>query len=167
MAQNFSSPLYIITERTQAILREDSSYYQSRILEESNERNSVHRPDQIINNTCILNGSTLKGRRDSMKGLLKLNSKVPVPVVPEKGVYMLPTCASKNKNNVWISFYQINDFEQCDNRTYVSFHDGTGLFVNVSESAFDMQYKRTGEIIARMNRSFFFGGGPFWWRPLL
>ncbi|WP_010531609.1 competence protein ComK [Lentibacillus jeotgali] len=164
MEGDFASPIYIITEHTKAILTKESAYYRSRILEESQERNTVLSPEKIIDNTCILYGSTLQGRRDSVKGLLKLNSKVPIPVIPEKGIYMLPTCASKNKDNVWFSFYHIDSFEQRDNGTYVSFHDGTGLFVNASETTFDMQYKRTSQLIAKLNRSFFFGGGPFWRR---
>ncbi|HLR61502.1 MAG TPA: competence protein ComK [Lentibacillus sp.] len=164
MGENFASPVYIITEHTKAILTKDSAYYRSRILEVSQELNSALRPEQIIDNTCILYGSTLQGRRDSAKDLLKVKSKVPVPVIPEKGVFMLPTCASKNKNNVWVSFYHIKSFERQGNGTYVSFYDGTGLFINTSESTFDMQFKRTGQIIARLNRSFFFGSGPYWWR---
>ncbi|SFB26939.1 competence protein ComK [Lentibacillus halodurans] len=163
MEGSFSSPVYIIGQQTKAVMTKDSAYYRSRILEVHRERHSVHRPEQIIDHTCVLYGSTLEGRRESVKDLLKLNSKVPVPVIPEKGVYMLPTSSSKNKDNVWLSFYHIDYFEQQDDRTYVKFHDGTGLFVNTSETSFDMQYKRTSQIIAKLNRSLFFGNRPFIW----
>lgn len=163
MGGKFSSPVYIIGRQTKAIMTKDSAYYRSRILEITRERHSVHSPEQIIDNTCLLYGSTMKGRRESVKDLLKLNSKIPVPVIPEKGVYLLPTSSSKNKDNVWFSFYHIDQYEQRDDKTYVAFHDGTGLYVNTSEAAFDMQYKRTSQIIAKLNRSFFFGNHSFRW----
>ncbi|QKY70453.1 competence protein ComK [Lentibacillus sp. CBA3610] len=161
MGGQFSPSIYIISRRTKAIMTKDSAYYRSRISEIAQDRHSVHSPEQIIDHTCLLYGSTLEGRRESVKDLLKLNSKVPIPVIPDKGVYMLPTSSSKNKDNVWLSFYQIDYFEQRDDRTYVVFHDGTGLYVNTSEATFDMQYKRTSQLIAKLNRSLFFGNRPF------
>src|SRR5699024_2614151 len=164
MGGKFSSSVYIIGQQTKAILTKDSAYYRSRILEVSRERHSVYSSEQIIDHTCLLYGSTLNGRREFVKDLLKLNSKIPVPVIPEKGVYMLPTASSRNRDNVWLSFYHIDQYEQRDDKTYVAFHDGTGIYVNTSEATFDMQYKRTSQIIAKLNRSVFFGNHPFLWR---
>ncbi|TFJ92228.1 competence protein ComK [Lentibacillus salicampi] len=164
MEGQFSSPVYIIGRQTKAIMTKESAYYRSRIIEVSRERHSVHSPERIIDHTCLLYGSTMEGRRKSMKDLLKLNSKIPVPAIPDKGVYMLPTSSIKNKDNVWLSFYHIEHFEQRDDKTYITFHDGTGLFINTSENAFDMQYKRTSQIIAKLNRPRIFGGRPFMWR---
>ncbi|MFD1363289.1 competence protein ComK [Lentibacillus salinarum] len=166
MGGKWSPPVYVVSKQTKAILTKDSAYYRSRILEITRERHSVYRPEQIIDHACVINGSTLAGRRESVKGLLKLNSKVPVPVIPDRGVYMLPTSSIKNKDNVWLSFYHIDYFEQRDDRTYVKFHDGTGLYVKTSETTFDMQYKRTSQIIAKLNRPLFFGNRPFVWRPV-
>ncbi|TMN21968.1 competence protein [Lentibacillus cibarius] len=158
--------VYIISQQTKAILAKDASYYRSLILEVSRRRHSVYHPERIIDNTCVLNGATLEGRRGSVKRLLNVCSKVPVPVIQEQGVYMLPTASSKKKDNVWLSFYHIDYYEQRDDRTYVSFHDGTGLYVNTSRQTFDMQYKRTGELIAKLSRPFFFGGNTFPWNHL-
>ncbi|WP_246202492.1 competence protein ComK [Virgibacillus doumboii] len=150
------SAIYIITQQTKAILSKDSPYYRSLIIEGQRERHSTYRPEQIIDHSCILYGSTLEGRRNAVKSTLKICSKVPVPVIPDKGVYMLPTSSTKNKDCVWISYYHIEDYEQRDDKTYVTFGDGTGLYVNTSESSFDLQYKRTSQLIARLNRSAFF-----------
>lgn len=155
MEGSFSS-CYIISQQTKAIMTKDSVYYRSRILEVPRERHSVRSPEQMIDHTCLLYGSTLKGRQEAAKDILRLNSKVPVPAIPDKGVYMMPTHSLRSKDNVWFSFYHIDYFEQRDNRTYVAFHDGTGIYVNTTESRFDMQYKRTSELIAKLNRPFFF-----------
>lgn len=157
MGDRSSSSVYIITQQTKAILTKESAYYRSQILEVQRERNSIFRPEQIIDHTCLLYGSTLAGRRAAVKGILKINSKVPVPVIPGKGVYLLPTSSTKNKDCVWLSYYHIDNYEQRDDKTYIAFSDGTGLYVNISESTFDLQYKRTSQVIAKQNRSVFFG----------
>ncbi|MBP1948812.1 competence protein ComK [Virgibacillus litoralis] len=157
MEDGISSSVYIITQQTKAILTHDSSYYRSRILETQRESHSIHRPEQIIDHTCLLYGSTLEGRRAAVKDILKINSKVPVPIIPGKGVFMLPTSSTKNKDCVWLSFYQIKGYEQRDGQTYIVFNDGTGLYVNTSEKSFDLQFKRTSQVIAQLNRSIFFG----------
>ncbi|MFC4558035.1 competence protein ComK [Virgibacillus kekensis] len=158
-----TTSVYIITQQTKAILTKESNYYRSRILEGQEERHSVFRPEQIIDHTCLLYGSTLEGRRAAVRDILKINSKVPVPVIPDKGVYMLPTSSTKNKDCVWLSYYHIEDYEQRDDKTYVAFTDGTGIYVNTSENTFDMQYKRTSQIIAKQNRSVFFGRRSLFW----
>lgn len=156
-----SNAVYIISRKTKAIMTQDSPYYRSRILEIGQEKQSVHSPEQIIDHSCILYGATLKGRRDSAKKRLKLNNKVPVPVIPEAYVYMLPTCSSRSKENVWLSICQIKQFDQEDNGTYVTFYDGTGLYVSTSESSLDMQYKRTSELMVKLNWRCFFGNDFF------
>ncbi|SFE10446.1 competence protein ComK [Lentibacillus persicus] len=156
-----STGVYIISRKTKAIMKKDSTYFRSRILESGKEIESVYSPEQIIDHSCLLYGSTLDGRRKSAQKILKLHSKVPLSVVPDKGVYMLPTNASRSKENVWLSYYHIKEFEQHDNRTYVTFQDGSGMYVSTSETSLNKQSERTGALIAKLNRSFIFGSSPF------
>lgn len=159
------SPVYIIKQQTKAILSKDSAYYHALIIEGQRERHSIYHPEQIIDHSCILYGSTLDGRRNAAKKILKISSKVPISVIPEEGVYMLPTSSIKSKNCAWLSYYQISDYEQRDNKTYVTFSDGTGLFVSTSERSFDLQMKRTSQLIASLNRSIFFPKKINSWNP--
>lgn len=149
--------VFIITQATKAIIAKDSAYYRSLILEGSNERHSLHRPEQVLDNSCLLYGSTLAGRRAAVQDVLKTNSKIPVPVIPGKGVYMLPTSSAKSKDCVWLSYYHIDFYEQRDNKTYVAFIDGSGLYVNTSVNTMDLQYKRTSQVIVNDNRAILFG----------
>lgn len=156
--------VFIVTQATKAIITKDSSYYRSLILEGPNERHSLHKPEQVLDNSCLLYGSTLAGRRTAAKDILKINNKIPVPVIPDKGVYMLPTSSAKSKDCVWLSYSHIEFFEQRDNKTFIAFNDGSGLYVNASESTIDMQYKRTSQLIVRLNRFILFGrrNNPFY-----
>lgn len=152
--------VFIITQATKAIITKDSSYYRSLILEGSSERHSLHKPEQILDNSCLLYGSTFAGRRTAAKKILNVTSKAPVPVAPDSGLYMLPTSSTKNKDCVWFSYHHIDFYEQRDDKTYVAFTDGGGLYVNTSVSSFDLQYKRTSQVIVKQNRSLLFGRRP-------
>lgn len=149
--------VFIITRATKAIIAKDSTYYRSLILEGSKEQHSLHRPEQILDNSCLIYSSTLGGRRTAAKKILRSTSKIPIPVSPEKGLYMLPTSSTKNKDCVWFSYYHIDFYEQRENKTYVAFNDGSGLYVNTSLSSFDLQYKRTSQVIVKQNHGLLFG----------
>ncbi|MDY7046468.1 MAG: competence protein ComK [Bacillota bacterium] len=155
MEQRITS-VYIISPQTKAILLKERSYFRSIILEGNMQRRSLHKPEQIINNSCLLYGSTLDGRRKAVKRILKSSSKLPVPIIPEKGVYMLPTASIKNKSCVWLAYHHIDTYEKYKDQTYIKFFDGNDLLINISHNAFDMQYKRTSQLIVHMNRGFLF-----------
>lgn len=157
MMDKSMTSVFIITKATKAIIAKDSAYFRSLILEGAHEQHSLHRPEQILDNSCLIYGSSLDGRRTAAKNTLKIRSKIPVSVIPEKGVYMLPTSSTKNKDCVWFSYYHIDSYEQRDSKTYVAFTDGSGLYVNTSTSSFDLQYKRTSQVIVRQNRTLLFG----------
>lgn len=156
--------VYIISPKTKAIMTKESAYYRAHILEENKENYSVHTPEQIIDYNCLLYGSTLKGRRGAVKDVLKSASKLPVPIIPDKGVFMIPTASTKNKDCVWVAYHHIDDYEQRNDRTFIAFHDGTGIYINTSVNTFDSQYKRTSQVIVHVNRGIIFGKSPYaWW----
>lgn len=158
-------PVYIISLKTKAIIPKESAYYRSLIIiEGGKEIHSIHSPEQIIDNSCLLYGSTLKGRKDAVKDVLKSASKLPVPVNPALGIFMMPTASTKNKDCVWLAYHHIDDYEQRDDKTYIAFYDGTGIYINTSVSTFDSQYKRTSQIIVHVNRGVLFGKNTYaWW----
>ncbi|MFD1172454.1 competence protein ComK [Oceanobacillus picturae] len=153
--------VYIITPKTKAIISHESSYYKSLIYETGRERHSIHNPTQIIDNNCLIFGASHEGIKKSVKDILRASSKLPIPVIPQEGVYMMPTASSKNKDCVWISYHQIASYEQQGDKTYISFLDGTGIYASTTESSFDMQYKRTSQLIVHLNRSVIFGRAAF------
>lgn len=150
-------PIYEIRQRTKAIITKDSAYSRALILDRHKERLVTYRPEEILRNSCLKYGASLEGRKEHVRDMLKINSNVPIPVDPSKGVYMIPTASAKRQDCVWISYYHIAYYEQRDDRTYIGFTDGTGLYVNTSVNKFDMQFKRTSQVIAGFHRSFIFG----------
>lgn len=150
--QKSNHRVYIITEHTKAILASQSSYYRSTVLEGKNEFRSVYTPEMILDHSCILYGSTLHGRRKAIREYFGITSKIPLMIDARKAIYMMPTSSTRRKDCAWLSFYQIEFYEQRDNRCYVQFLDGTGIYLSSSVNTLDMQHKRTSQIIASLNR---------------
>ncbi|WP_217586432.1 competence protein ComK [Lentibacillus saliphilus] len=147
---------YLISRNTKAILAHDSPYYKARIFEREEPENVIKSPQVILEENCIIYGSSLHGRRESVKKLLGLKYKVPIPVDPKKDVFFFPTAASRNKDCVWLAYYQIQNFREEGDRLKVQFLDGTCLLINVSLHAFSQQYLKTAQVITMMSRPSFY-----------
>ncbi|WP_156290904.1 competence protein ComK [Oceanobacillus salinisoli] len=161
--------IYMVTRETKMlILMESSMYYRSLIIEENQETDnsskySHFKPEQIIDYNCKRYGSTLNGRKEVVKEILHSSSKIPIPIIPHLGIYIFPTASNKNKNCVWLAYHHIKDYKEHNDKTMVSFFDGTGMEINSSTSVFDRQYKRASQVIVHFNRSLLFGKGPKLW----
>lgn len=150
-------PMHVITRHTKAIISRDSPYYCTEILDRYKGGRTNLKAEEVIKNSCLVYGVPLEGRIEAAKNVLNISSKVPFSVSWDEAIYMIPTASVKNKDCAWISYFHIDFFKQQGDKTYIRFRDGTGLFVNVSESQFDMQHKRTGQLIAHDYRSIIFG----------
>ncbi|MEC5424511.1 competence protein ComK [Virgibacillus sp. C22-A2] len=156
-----ASSVYIISPLTKAILTTESTYYRSLILEKNTKKKSIYTAEQIIDHNCLLDVSSIEGRRTVVKSILNASSKLPIPVSVEQGLYMLPTASTKNKDRVWLAYEHIEAYEQDGENTYITFRDGSGIYVNISQRAIDMQYKRASQVIVALNRPVIFGRSPY------
>src|SRR5699024_6497024 len=93
--------------------------------------------------------SSLDGREEYAVKILKTRSKLPVLVDEDNEVYMFPTMSKRNKNCIWLSYYHIHDYKGVDDRTFITFKDGAFLYVNSSIFSFDLQFKKTSQVIAQ------------------
>lgn len=152
--------LFEITPNTKAIYSCDTGYYRSKILEAKEEVCSVRYPITLLDDSCLSHGSSLEGREKAVRKILRTKSKLPIPVNPDKGIYMLPTLSKRNRDCVWLSYYLIDNYYQVDDRTLVTFTDGTYIYVKVSEASLDLQFKRTSQVIAQLNRETIFNQLP-------
>lgn len=146
-----------ITRDTKAISLCDTGYYRSKIFEKDEKYYSVRSPIALLDDGCIAGGASLEGREVAVRKILNSRSKLPIPVDPENGIYMLPTLSKRNKDCVWLSYYQIDKYEQIDERTLIVFKDGSTIYAKVSEAVLDLQFKRTSQVIAQLNSDKLFG----------
>lgn len=147
---------YIINRKTQAILHGDSPYYRTKIYEENREViYSKHHPLQIIDYSSTINGSSMDGRTKAVKRILKSKSKLPIPVIPQLGMFLFPTTSVRNRDCVCLSYYHVDEYKQLGNKLAVILKDGKVLKLDISYNQFDLQIKRTSQVIAYFHRLLF------------
>ncbi|MFC0299532.1 competence protein ComK [Virgibacillus soli] len=155
--QQRDQPVYIITERTQALYKSESSYYKTEILENVKRKKSRLSSLEIIDYSCIVQGSsTLKGRIESVINTFQIHNKVPIMINPVKGIYLFPTASIRSPHCVWLSYYHVYSYHQDGAQCYIEFTNGEGMYVAASENTIKMQRLRTSLIIAQVNKPYSF-----------
>lgn len=139
---------YIINEKTLAFTSIDSNYYRTKIYEENDIIYMHESPLTIIEKSCLHYGSSFEGRKEAAKQILNKNSKLPVTITPHIGLFFLPTTSHRNKECVWFSYYQVEDFFEFDDHLAVLLSNKQVINVNISYNQFDLQLKRTSQVIA-------------------
>lgn len=141
-----------------AIIPRNTGYTQTQILEKDMKLNVRLSALRILENSCLLHGESLRGRKVFAKEKLKTNRLLPIGVIPERGVVLFPTCSHENPDCQWFSYYHVKDCKQIDHRTRVEFIDtNTVFYTNVSERAFRAQYEKAARLITKYLEPRIFG----------
>lgn len=101
--------------------------------------------NDILNNSCIYYGSTLKGRIISCKKLINSYYKIPV-IISEKNNLLFFYI---NNNNLiyWFNFLNIKDYYKKDKKLIVEFINDFKLVLNVSYSVFHNQILKCSRLL--------------------
>lgn len=150
------SEIFIISRQTKVIATSESNYYRSDILDSKTVRQSIHPPEKILDDSCLLYGANLNGRRKAAAKLLQTNSKLPIAVNPNQGIYMIPTASSRKKDCIYVSYFHIKKYQAFDKKTRIHFVDGSCMVANTSVTSFDTQYKKTSQLIVHDHRDILF-----------
>lgn len=81
----------------------------------------------ILNKSCIFYGSSLNGRLNGSKDLLKCRYKLPIIISESNRLIFFPV----NKY-FWINFNMIESFEKKENHTIITFKNGYKRSIFVS-----------------------------------
>lgn len=139
---------YIVNEKTQAITSINSDYYRTKIYEENDIIYATEAPMTILEKSCLHYGSSFEGRREVAKQILNTNSKLPVAIKPFQGIFFLPTTSHRNEECVWFSYYHVENFVKSNSKLAVILNNNQVIHVNISYNQFDLQMKRTSQLIA-------------------
>ena len=101
--------------------------------------------NDILNNSCIYYGSTLKGRIISCKKLINSYYKIPV-IISEKNNLLFFYI---NDNNLiyWFNFLNIKDYYKKDKKLIVEFINDFKLVLNISYSVFHNQILKCSRLL--------------------
>ncbi|WLD94752.1 competence protein ComK [Alkalihalobacillus sp. AL-G] len=77
------------------------------------------KPWEIINNSCLFNGSSFQGRVEGAIHITKYNRMVPIMICNRQGIYFFPTQSSKSETCIWFAHDHIKaiiaiDSESCE-----------------------------------------------------
>ncbi|HZW68283.1 MAG TPA: competence protein ComK [Pseudogracilibacillus sp.] len=139
---------YIINEKTQAIAVMKSDFYRTKVYEMYDTLCIEEPPLRILENSCDSYGYPLYSWRNVIEETLDRKSKLPIPVSPPQGIFFVPTTSSRNKHCVWVSYYHISKYFQCENELKIILRGGQLISTDISLNQFKLQLKRTGLIIA-------------------
>lgn len=139
---------YKISAKTQAIMNVDQNYYKTKIIEEDAVAYSPFTPVKLIDYNCTENGASLDGRAQTVKKILGIKSKLPIPILHQAGIYMFPTTSVKNKDCIWLSYYHIKKYVQHGKQAMIYLADNSSILINISLNQLDLQIKRTSQVIA-------------------
>lgn len=153
---------YEVNRKTMAILAHTDPLYPTKILEVSRIVYCKQTPKVILNQSCLLGGSTFRGRQIAMEKLLHTKSKLPVPVRPNDGIFLFPTRSPRSVYCEWISFFYVEDFKEMDieKGSTIYFTNGKELHIPTSGFSVRRQMRLTGQAIATYFKDMICGRPP-------
>ena len=84
----------------------------------------------FINELCLQNGSSFKGRIDSAKYILKKNANVPIYISID--IILFPTVSIRNIESILVNYKEISHFIEEEKGCLVVFKDSSKLDIKQS-----------------------------------
>ena len=101
--------------------------------------------EDILNDSCIYYGSTLRGRIISSKQFIGTNYKVPI-LVSEKN-NLLFFYIKDNDSIYWFNFLSIKSYQKIEGKLLIVFNNNERLILNVSYTVFHNQILRCSRLM--------------------
>lgn len=97
----------------------------------------------IIDNSCRFFGNSLTDRIKSTNRLINIKSKPPIVVEETRNIIFFPLKSTREKNNIWISFNNLDKYIKDDNNTVLKFKSGKKIILKFSYYIIDNQVTRS------------------------
>jgi len=98
---------------------------------------------KIMDESCRFFGSSLTDRVKATNRLVNMASKTPIVVEESRNIIFFPLKSTRDKNNIWISFNNLDKYEKDDNKTVFYFKYGKEISLNFSYYIVDNQVTRS------------------------
>lgn len=98
---------------------------------------------KIMDNSCKFFGSSLTDRIKATNRIVKMASKTPIVVEDTRNIIFFPLRSTREKNNIWISFNNLDTYSKDDNKTVLIFKNGKKINLNFSYYIIDNQVTRS------------------------
>ncbi|WP_257351950.1 competence protein ComK [Pseudalkalibacillus decolorationis] len=104
------------------------------------------KPSEIINNSCLFNGSSFQGRVEGAIHITKYNRMVPIMICNRQGIYFFPTQSSKSNYCIWFAHDHIEaiapkDADSCE----VILSNKQAILIKSSKAVIETKVNRTAQ----------------------
>ena len=98
---------------------------------------------KIMDYSCKFFGSSLTERVNTTKRLINVSSKSPIIVEESRNIIFFPLKSVREKNNIWISFNNLDKYVKKDNKTIFIFKNKKEVILDFSYYIIDNQVTRS------------------------
>ena len=98
---------------------------------------------KIMDNSCRFFGSSLTDRIKATNRLVNMASKTPIIVEETRNIIFFPLKSTREKNNIWVSFNNLDTYTKDDNKTVLIFKNGKQIILYFSYYIIDNQVTRS------------------------
>ena len=98
---------------------------------------------KIIEDSCKFFGSSLNEKVNMTKRLVKINSKSPIVIEETRNIIFFPLKSTREKNNIWISFNNLEKYEKKNDDCLLYFKCGKQISIKFSFYIIDNQVTRS------------------------
>ncbi len=125
---------YIINDQTIAILKHDQ---ETIIYNVENKKVINKHIKSILENNCLLHGSSMEGRIKSAKKILNIKYKVPILISEAENIILLQIDCLRNKECLFIVANKIINYEEIQNKLIIKCINDQEFIVNISKYSFE------------------------------
>ena len=98
---------------------------------------------KIIDNSCKYFGGSLIDRINMTKRLINVKTKSPIIIEESRNIIFFPLKSVREKNNIWISFNNLEKYVKKDNATVFIFKNKKEVVLDFSYYIIDNQVTRS------------------------
>ena len=98
---------------------------------------------KIVDDSCRFFGCSLDDKIKATKRLLNITCKAPIVVEGTRNIIFFPLKSTREKNNIWLSFNNIQTYTKNGKSTILVFKNGRRLTINFSYYVIDNQITRS------------------------
>ena len=98
---------------------------------------------KIIDNSCKYFGSSLLDRVNMTKRLINVKTKSPIIIEESRNILFFPLKSIREKNNIWISFNNLDKYIKKDDNTVFIFKNKKEVELDFSYYIIDNQVTRS------------------------
>jgi competence protein ComK len=134
----------LITSTTVALFPAYHHVYQTIIVDLSGKKIwSKKAAKEIINEACLDDGASYEGKIKAVRHALPYHRKTPLIINKDQHIYAFPTMSPNKYDCIWLFDLHILEISQTQDKTYITFINGSKLAVNCSIKVLNRQRERT------------------------